>query len=166
MAFIVAAIRGNKSPAPAVITYRPCTARITNSADQTIPASTWTVVQFNTARWDSDGFWNASNPNRLTIPAGLDGVYSIGASFSLYMDYGLAFIVYAIRLNGANYLCYSRYYPGSPRTPYAGTISTVFPLAAGDYLEFMVYQYSGSGVTLYSVAPSSPELYLMRLVNG
>ncbi len=53
-----------------------CGAKITRGA-MDVPMGTHTSVSFTNTDWDSDGFFQAGHPTRLTVPEGLGGRYLI-----------------------------------------------------------------------------------------
>lgn len=53
-----------------------CGARATATGGQNVPTGTETALTWDTEAWDSDGLHStSSNTNRLTIPAGMGGVW-------------------------------------------------------------------------------------------
>jgi hypothetical protein len=52
-----------------------------STAALALPANTWTTVNFESEQFDVGGLHStASNPSRLTIPAGSSGLYLVGAT--------------------------------------------------------------------------------------
>lgn len=57
-----------------------CGVRVTDSGTQSIPNITDTLLTWDGESYDSDGFRDAGQPNRITIPSGLGGYYDISVS--------------------------------------------------------------------------------------
>jgi hypothetical protein len=115
--------------------------------------SGWTTITFNTELVDTDAYHSTSvNTGRITIPTGLSGLYAITANvkwdeISSVTNPGLL-----VQKNGNGFL---RQYPLVTGTAGTATLSGVWPLVAGDYIEFLAYHASGSDRTLEYIAPAS-----------
>jgi len=121
-------------------------ARAFNSAVQSIPNTTSTVLTFDSESYDkgSGSHSTSVNTGRLTVPTSCGGVYYIGArvswasnatgyrSLSLRVNgtTTIATISYPVRTDGFSDLC----------------LSTNYSLAAGDYVEALVSQTSGGSL--------------------
>jgi hypothetical protein len=123
----------------------------TMSADQTgIPDSTFTKVQFNTERFDTDSAYDATTNYRFTVPAGQGGKYFF-SSMVLITDVSasqtIGSIDYAFYINGAQNV-YSSYIfiNYNPKT-YTPSVNAVLELSAGDYVEMYIYSDTTSGAT-------------------
>lgn len=99
-------------------------------------------VPLTSELWDTDGFHSVtSNTTRFTVPAGLGGRYVLVLS-SQWAAYDSGQRVMFPVVNGSSFL-------EGVRTPQCATavnqnLSTEVLLAAGDYVEFVVSQDSGS----------------------
>lgn len=142
-------------------------ARVFLSAATTlIPNATWTAVGFVNESRDTDAFHdNATNTSRLTVPAGLGGQYSIEAMVEFAVN-ATGFRIARITVNGvlANRLGEhsSAAVSGNETTlnPVVGAVT----LAAGDYVEVMVYQTSGGALAITGQASGyATHLALHRL---
>jgi|TARA_E500000318_G_scaffold26404_1_gene26157 hypothetical protein len=49
-------------------------ARVTISSDYSVPPNTYVYVPWDVADVDTDGFWSASDPTKLTVPSGIKRV--------------------------------------------------------------------------------------------
>lgn len=146
-------IRDNES---AIVTAHPLvvpSARVYNNAAQNINHNTWTTVAFNAERWDTDTIHdNSTNNSRLTCTTA--GIYVINVNI-VWSDAdtdGARGI--KILLNGATELARDQR-PGL-NGGYA-SLTTVYSLAATDYVTVQVYQNSNSTIALLSGANYSPE---------
>jgi len=141
-------------------------AGVSHAVSGTIQAMT-----FDTERYDLDGVATGfhstvSNTSRLTVPAGLGGIYHIGGCISIPVSTTGSVRVIAIRLNGTTYLAQS-----SPNDDPAAAaalemhVSCDYKLAVADYVELMVNQDSGGALTIAGPnATTGPEFW-MHLVG-
>jgi hypothetical protein len=128
-------------------------ARVYHSANQNITNSTWTALNFDSERWDTDNIHNnTTNNTRLTATTA--GKYIIIGNASFYN--GNVNGEGRLRLNGttiiANY--------NSARFI---NITTIYDLAVNDYVEFIVFQNTGSTQPVSSTANYTPEFMMVRL---
>lgn len=116
--------------------------------NQSIATSTNTFVSFQQVDYDTDSFYNASNPTRLTVPAGVDKVRVHAQCIWQSNSTGLRQLV--IKKNGA-------FYPGDPcvnvvaaggTTTDIDTHSPVLMVEPGDYFEMEVFHTAGSTIDL------------------
>ena len=135
--------------------------RVYNSAATTLGSNdTATALSFNSERWDNDNCHSPTvNPTRLTCNTA--GIYVITGS-----------VVFAANASGyrfAGILLNSATYIGSDRrsaTPTSSTVITVtaiYQLAAGDYVELRVAQTSGGNLDVMVVGNNSPEFAMIRV---
>lgn len=83
---------------------------LAQNAGQSLPAGTYTALSFNAVVYDTDGFYDAAEPTRITIPAGvkkirLSGGVRIGSTrigFRIYKNGGLA--TYGILADNYDYV--------------------------------------------------------------
>lgn len=138
------AAAGGSSSNPFAIVYHNTT--------QSITTSTWTILNFNSEEVDASGFHdNVTNNSRLTVPAGLGGLYQISmhANFAASPT-GDRFI--AVSLNGSVPGGAGEARPIWSRTRATTefeamiSISGLMQLVAGDYIEFYVFQNSGGNL--------------------
>lgn len=104
-------------------------------ATQSIPISLTTIISWPLPVLDTNGFWNAGAPTRLTVPAGVEiveivcgwrGVTNVGNSLSILL----------IMRNG---ISITRLEVGTSGAP-AGTITRgPIPVVEGDYFEFALF---------------------------
>lgn len=125
-------------------------AAVHHTTTQTVATSTTTPLLFNSERSDLFGFHStASDTNRLTVPAGLAGVYLVKATCFWDSNTSGARIL-SIRLNGADV---SGEPPARSGTSASGLNQekiAIVSLAVGDWVEAAVWQNSGSTRTVGS----------------
>lgn len=117
------------------------------ASDQTLSNNTSTAINYDTELFDTDAFHNnATNKDRITIPAGLGGYYLIvvGAQWNSNSS---GYRQITIQKNGSsNAMIFD--YPGlSVSNSYIGK-SAIVNLAAADYINALGFQNSGSNLAL------------------
>ena len=138
-----------KSDAPA--------ARVHNSANITgIATTTDTALTFDTERFDTDTIHStSSNTGRLTATTA--GKYLIVGNAGWTADPVNATIY--IRLNGSTFIARQ----GLVADYRVMNVSTIYDLAATDYVELVVNQASGSDKIIEAVSNTSPEFMMIRV---
>lgn len=125
--------------------------------------STWTPVSFGATPAllsGPSGFYSASNPTRLTVPAGMGGLYQVVGCLR-FASSGTGQRLARIRLNAAT----SEVYASSPAFAGEPALNPVVfvPLEAGDYLELQGWQDSGESLQMTQLTPTYPRLSMCRL---
>lgn len=134
------------------------------NANLTLPNNASTAVTYQVEEWDSDSaFATSGGRSRFTVPAGAAGKYRI--TMQERMQFAATNISYLVEPTvtknggaGATYGAYAGVTGGSLTYIYVSVNgSAELDLAAGDYLEFSIYQTNSSGIaaTLESVNNSS-----------
>jgi hypothetical protein len=123
----------------------------------------WFTIPFNSERYDSDAFHDTgSNTSRLTVPTGKDGKYLIVGNVEF--DTNTTGLRYCrILLNGATQIALNYLDPGVATSTPQFNISTIYSLAAADYVELQVYQSSGGALAVNASANYSPEFMMTRI---
>lgn len=110
---------------------------IQTSGDTT--GTTLSLLTFTAEDFDTDGFHdNATNPGRITIPSGMGGTYLIGASAEQTASRDQAL---KIKVNGTTEIAGNSAEGFVAAAPVV-SVTTIYALAAGDYIE--VYTVSSS----------------------
>ena len=137
-------------------------ARVTKADVQAITTATLTAITFDTERWDTDAYHdNVTNNTRLTVPAGQGGTYIISFS-AQFAGNGTGSRYFYLNLNGTTKLA-GLYLINNGTAAFEGTLTTIFQLDAGDYVEAVVYQDSGGSLNINKNNNSSPEFSLQRI---
>jgi hypothetical protein len=136
-------------------------ARVYNSAAITLTSGASTALTFDSERYDYDNIHSTvTNTGRLTATTA--GIYHISghARFDVNAT-NQRFIL--IRLNGSTTIANqtAQALAGSLNT--ALTVSTIYELAAGDYVELLAYQNSGGNLDVTATGNHSPEFMMMRV---
>ena len=119
-------------------------ARVYNSANQSIPDATYSVVAHDSESYDTDNIHDpVTNNSRLTCRTA--GKYLIGAEIRwLANATGRRMVI--LRQNATNIVNMSMGVPSAET--FTQCLSTVWDLAVDDYLELTVYQNSGAPLDL------------------
>jgi len=136
-------------------------ARVFNSANQSIADSSTVALAFNSERYDTDSMHDTvTNNTRLTCNT--TGTYSITGSVQFAAN-GTGRRLVQIRLNGATVI-------GSASVPTAsGTfntdlfVTTDYQLSATDYVELVAFQNSGGALNVLATSNYSPEFMIKRV---
>jgi hypothetical protein len=137
----------------------PC-ARVYHNAAQSVTNNALTALAFNSERFDTDAIHDTvTNNSRLTATTA--GKYQITGSAQFAGNANGVRIV-QIRKGGATVLA-------SQTTINIGanamdlTITTLEDMAAGDYVELVIYQDSGGALNINSIGNRSPEFMMVRV---
>ena len=130
-------------------------ARVHNSSDETILSSALTTLSYNTEDFDTAGLHSTTTTtSRLTAPVA--GKYLIMGSARWDSNTSGRRIL-IIELNGSTQIARDAVSPNN--TSGFGpeqTVETVYQLAAGDYVEVVAYQDSGSTLSVQAFGTDSP----------
>lgn len=114
------------------------------------PQSTVISIPMSTTLYDTDGFWSSTaNPERLSIPTGLDGNYlvSFGAAFSanalghnsfylgVYNSAGTLLVNYPLKYHARKL--------GTGTDSGSTLVTGPIPMSGGDYVALSAYQDAG-----------------------
>lgn len=137
-------------------------ARVYNSANISIPNATPTVLTFNSERFDSGNLHStSSNTGRLTAP--ITGLHDICAHV-LYAANITGRRETTLRLNGTTVIAIDERQTVTVAGVFtAVSISAHYQLAAGDYVEVVVFQDSGGALNVTTAGNYSPEFSMVRL---
>ncbi len=139
----------------------PPSCRANRTATQSIADITLTAVSFTAAdSWDTDSIHSTvSNQSRLTVPSGLGGKYLIVASVP-WANNSTGWRDLTIRANGSTGLDSTRVGSGVANPYPISTITTIQQLAAGTYVEVVVWQNSGAALDVSSATVTLVQVSL------
>ena len=127
---------------------------VTGGANYTVANATYTSVPFAASVFDTGSLHsNVTNNSRITIPTGYGGKWLLGASAYAAWTAGSGNIIMGIAINGS-YVAYTTVLAGGP-----GAITAFESIAAGSFVECLVYQTSGATVTMVSNGNLTPLLW-------
>lgn len=138
------------------------TARVTRTFPQGAASGSDTTLNFNSERYDTAGMHSTStNLSRLTAP--VTGIYMVTAQIQ-WQDSGSGNRVIRLVKNGATNIAQA----DRMETGWLDgqDITTQVRLVAGDYVEVVAYQNSGSTLNVESWPEQSPELAMTWLAPG
>lgn len=155
-------INTDPSVVPSSNPWRGC--QVSLSANQSIPNSAFTVVNFGAEDIDTDSIWNIGAPSRLTVPVGVSKIrLSAGVSWS----------------GNSTGLRYLEFYKNGGGVPPAGSVAQGIPantnynavnctggvmsVSAGDYFELRVLQNSGGSL---NVLNNSRTWFQMEIIEA
>ena len=121
----------------------------TMSADQTsIADSTFTKVQFDSERFDTNSAYDPTTNYRFTVPSGQGGKYFFSSIIFIQANsaQNIDACDYAFYINGAQNL-YSCYVLFSNETSLNVSVNGFFNLSAGDYVEMFIFADTTSSAT-------------------
>ncbi len=133
--------------------------RVRNTANISHTSSgNYQALTFDTERVDVGPMHDTgSNTGRLTVPTGGGGFYAIGGQIE-FASNSTGRRGIQVRLNGTTVIV--REETGNiGSNDHAVTVSTVYQLAAGDYVELMGLQASGGSLNMLATGNYSPEFY-------
>ena len=123
-------------------------------SNQNISSGVATTLAYANETFDTDAFHdNSTNNSRITIPSGKGGKYYITVSCQ-WQDNNSSYREIVVKKNGTTNILYTLAVPGSGFNTTNGT-SGLASLVAGDYLEVVIRQSSGSTLTVGYSADSS-----------
>lgn len=134
--------------------------KLSYSENQTIPSATGTAITFDTVEEDTSGFYNSSNPTRITIPEGGDGYYIV-EGYLVYTPSTTGYRDVAIYLNGSQYTIYRGVATDVYSTPCFITIA--LKLSAGDYLELFAGHTAGTDLYVVNNDDIDPYFAAYRI---
>ena len=132
----------------------PPSCRVYNTANLSIPNAASSALTFNAERYDSDSMHSTvSNTNRITCVTA--GLYRITANLYLASN-ATGFREAILRVNGVTQIARDN------KMALTGTVTALNPttewrLAAGDYVEVLVFQNSGAALNVVAGASETPE---------
>jgi len=138
--------------------------RVRNSGNELLTTGVVAELTFDSERYDTDAYHStAVNTTRLTVPAGLDGIYSLAGAVEFAAN-ATGVRLLRIRLNGATIIAniVQNAAGGGNTTPI--TIATLYQLAVGDFVELQAFQTSGGNLNVLATGNYSPE-FAMQLVG-
>ena len=126
----------------------PPSVKAVRTAVQSLANATFSPMAFTAAdEWDTDSFHSTTvNNTRITVPSGLGGTYHLTGN--LTYDLGPSSQrFFSIKLNGSADIGVSNYNPAGVNG-HVSTISLLYKLAAGDYIELSCFQSSGVALNI------------------
>jgi hypothetical protein len=128
-----------------------------NGAVSHATSGAWQQVTFNSESFDTDGCHSTvSNTSRLTCQTA--GIYLVIGTVQ-WAASAVGIRVLRLLLNGATAVGYDQ--PGA--IPVVQTVTGLYSLAAGDYVELSAYQNSGGALNMDANGVIAPSLMMVRI---
>ncbi|MDO9334576.1 MAG: hypothetical protein Q7T57_08670 [Dehalococcoidales bacterium] len=135
-------------------------ARVYNNAPVSINNTTFTILSFNSERFDTDNIHESvTNPSRLTCMTA--GKYLIIANIS-WAEANYTVTIISILLNGTTLIAREQV-TGATTATLINNVTTVYYLALNDYIQLQVYQYSAGAHNVNCSPNYSPEFMMQRI---
>lgn len=136
-------------------------ARVFHNANQSIATGTPTALAFNSERADTDTIHdNATNNSRLTATTA--GLYLIVGNVEWAAN-ATGYREIYIQIGGATRIADSVVLAVSGGVVTRQTLSTIYSLTAGQYVELIANHAAGTSINVNSNANHSPEFMMVRL---
>lgn len=140
--------------------------RVYRSTAQSINNATLTALSWDTEVHDSDTCWASGDATKLYAP--LDGYYMAGGSagFAAAQVTAAARLFLGVRANGTSYLGSNENHTISGKDATVGVCTGMFWLAAGEYVEIVVYHDIGSAKNITAATTANQHTnsgWLMRI---
>lgn len=134
--------------------------RVYNNADISIPNDTVTVLTFNSERYDTDSIHSTvANTSRLTCQTA--GKYIICAN-TRFAASATGRRMFQFMLNGSIIITEVQL-PATAADHMGFSLSTIYDLSVGDYVEHTAFQNSGGALDVKCSANFSPEFMMQRI---
>ena len=135
-------------------------ARVYNSGNISVPNSIGTSLTFNSERFDTDAYHSTvSNTDRLTAPVA--GTYLISGTVRFESN-ATGVRQVTVVLNSGSPIVFFLTDAVSANVTVLN-VSTVYQLAAGDYIQLRAFQNSGGSLNVEAQTSYSPEFMIARL---
>lgn len=131
---------------------------------QSIPSGggTGAPIAFDVCDGNQGGIWTVGAPTRVTVPAGEAGWYAL-SGFVQWAAGPISVRQAQLRKNGTDFLAYGSGYTNTS-SPYVGQqVAACVYLAAGDYVELLAAQTSGTTLGTTLIATDAPVLAMAKL---
>lgn len=140
-------------------------AKAYHTANVSVPNATFTELAMDTTLAEAGGNLHnpASNPERITIPAGAAGGYVVGGA-AFFAANATGRRVIRIQKNGTVTVVREDKQAVSTSGASTGILgSTMTYLEEGDYITCQVYQDSGGALNVNGLAEYSPQVWVARI---
>ncbi len=136
-------------------------ARVFNNANISIPNNAATFLTFNSERFDNDNIHDiAVNTDRLTVRTA--GIYVISGSVRWAAN-ATGFRLLRIHLQAINQSLASSVHLNAGAVITDQTISTIYELVVGDFVQLRVQQNSGGALNIEVASQYSPEFSMVKV---
>lgn len=135
-------------------------ARAYRSTNFSVPHATWTKIDLNAERWDTDSMWEGvSRPDRLYINTAGKYLFVLNISWLAHAT-GNRMIGLYLNDNTWIGLCNDKALAAGGN---AMIVSTIWDCSVDDFVSARAYQESGDALDILASAQISPEFMAQRL---
>lgn len=139
----------------------PDRARAFHNANQSITHNTNTALALNSERFDTNALHDlVTNNSRLTCKTA--GAYIIGGHVRWATSVTAGTRVTQIRFNGTTLIGRVAQNPGTVNDVVEHGVATLYPMAVNDYVELVVFQFTGAALVLEASAQYTPEFWMTQ----
>ena len=119
----------------------------------------WVSVDFTHERWDTDAMWVIGTPERLTVPAGGDGIMHFGGNVEFDSGGGVGQKQLGLRIlmGGATVIAHRMAYENVAGLDVSINISCDYDVTAADFFELQVW--TEVNVDVLAAGNYSPEFW-------
>ena len=132
------------SPLTSELTISGCYA--TRSGTLSVNNATWTEIDFDGESWDTDSYHSTvTNTTRFTMP--FTGKYLFSCQLTLAYNASTTYLQMGLYKNGTTFIAQQQN-PVQSTFGSVGRITSISLLNSGDYIEYRVFQATGSAVNV------------------
>lgn len=145
------------------------TCRANNSGAISVANASWTLMTFDSERFDVDGMHNTSS-NTGRFVAQRTGIFAFGCGLR-FASNATGYRLIQARLNSGGSGSGGTELAQSSANPISGTytqmtLNSIYTLTAGDYVEFFAFQNSGSALNVEASSNTSPEAWMYFIAKN
>lgn len=166
---------GNVAPASwgnGVVAYllnlaNPPACRVYHNTTQSLADSTFTVLAFNSERFDTDGMHDTvTNNSRITAKTA--GLYMVGFTFDVAAAGDYSAVTASFLVNGTTSISWAAEYPNTRSDNQRLVAQTLWKFAVNDYVEVRAFQDNTANTArnVSASASSSPEFWAVWVGLG
>lgn len=122
-------------------------AAVVRTSTQSISSAVSTAISWSSAGWDTDSLWSGGDPTKLTIPAGMGGLWYMAFYFRWdLIAVNNVRIIGSLLVNGGVVQLHEN---STSTTQYQSmSLALITNLSAADYLTVTAYQNTGGAVNV------------------
>lgn len=135
-------------------------ARVLRTTNQSLANVTLTPIAFDAESWDVGNLWKPGQPTRLTAP--ITGLYAMGANAQISVNANNQRQLRFIK-NGTDNFAVKNMMTLTDGNQPLMELTSMYRLAAGDYIEFYIYQNSGVALNAEAGGTYSISFWMYRI---
>ncbi len=140
--------------------------QVKRTAGQSINTGTETAINFTAENFDTDGFHdNAVNNERLTVPAGLGGVYLVSAQVG-WSTSTIARYTARLYKNGSTFATMVGYVDMDDLVAIGQQVMAIIPMDATDFIGLYVFHDNGVATDTTFSSDLSTSMTMYRIAGS